>query len=218
MTMIGYSVFIFLMLSILAASGQIWLLIAGFFPILAISWIIDNVVVTVFLILGVPIRKKDTKKAVEQLRKLSIRPPMGTKEYLDWANREGQWQELTEKSPPTPKNPTQTQASGIRIYYGVTDYQVAQALMKRSPSCFRKAQDVVVAASKLDSTQNRYQELERAVQKLQMAIIEDYQLNTELLCSALANGNVDTMAEYLSEFSRAFPNWRNEYKILNNFL
>lgn len=113
----------------------------------------------------------------------------------------------------------------IRIYPSesgrITDQLASRDLQSKTPNALRKAQDLVVAASKyvkrsgLFSTEkSRLLKVQSSFYSLQKALREDGFLEQE----RGENGDIWVTVEYLSLFSDAFPNWQKEYETLNRLI
>ena len=103
-----------------------------------------------------------------------------------------------------------------------TDYENAKILSNACPLSFRKAQDVLTATRKyvykkgLFSTESsRIQKMQAACYELAQAIKHDGIMNDEL---GKESGTADVMLKYFSMFSDIFPNWQEEYSVLNRFI
>jgi hypothetical protein len=98
----------------------------------------------------------------------------------------------------------------------ITDYDAALQLQALAPRSFRKAQDVVVAASKylkgsawFSSEHSRLQRFQGATYEL--AIDADGYSRT-------GERPQDKVFRFMNEFSRTFPNWQKEHELLNRFI
>ena len=107
----------------------------------------------------------------------------------------------------------------------ISDARMAEYLTDRAPRAFRHAQNVLLAAQKyrnrsggiFSSDHSRFRRLEKAVGQLHSALIqEDYfSVNAEF---SESERDVALVVDFLSAFSDAFPNWQEEYQLLNDLL
>jgi len=113
----------------------------------------------------------------------------------------------------------------IKIYeHGsgkITDPVAVKELEDSTPNSFRKTQDVLVAAKKyinksglFSSERSRLQKIQAECYELSKALEKDGFLQEEIN----QKGRAWVMIEYLSLFSNAFPNWQEEYRVLNKFV
>lgn len=118
------------------------------------------------------------------------------------------------------ENPTNT----IRIHLvgtKVTDSEKVQILATLTPTAFRKAQDVLVAARKHINKSGLFSTERSRVQKFQS---ECYELARALKFDEFMSneraqkGEAFVFIEFFSLFSDAFPNWQKEYEALNRFV
>lgn len=120
---------------------------------------------------------------------------------------------------------TTSLANQIRIHPSgtgrTTDQAASQNLYSQTPHSFRKAQDLIVAASKyikksgfFSTEKSRLRKVQTSFYSLQKALKEDGFLEQ----NRNENGDVWIIVEYLSLFSDAFPNWQPEYEVLNRLI
>ncbi|MBM3543854.1 MAG: hypothetical protein FJX44_05030 [Alphaproteobacteria bacterium] len=99
----------------------------------------------------------------------------------------------------------------------VTDYAAATQLQNLAPKSFRKAQDVLVAASKYAKGSGWFSSERSRLQRFQS---EAYELAKALDYDGYGRAGEklpDKVFRFMNEFSRIFPNWQEEYKLLNRF-
>ena len=100
MTIIGIIAFIVGWIYAVCAFGFFLGLGLGWFPAIVIAWIIDTVIVAALALVGLSLAQhKWKKKSARTYEDGSVAPQPGTKEYLDWANREGRWRNDVEELP-----------------------------------------------------------------------------------------------------------------------
>lgn len=100
----------------------------------------------------------------------------------------------------------------------VTDYTAAKHLRELAPNAFRKAQDVLVAARKYAKGSGWFSSERSRLQRFQH---ETYELGKALDRDGYARPGEkppDKVFRFMNEFSRVFPNWQEEYKLLNRFV
>ena len=105
-----------------------------------------------------------------------------------------------------------------------TNQEKAQKLATETPLSFRVAQDVLVAARKLNkgggfftSEKSLQRNLQAQCYKLKDALRNDGYMEEEL-AGYLNPGQGHIVMSYFSEFSDAFPNWQAEYGVLNRYI
>jgi len=97
----------------------------------------------------------------------------------------------------------------------------AQSLLALAPLSFRKAQDVLVAAQKYINKSGFFSSEKSRLKNFQL---ECYELNRALKADGFmskereAKDEVFVFTEFFSLFADAFPNWQNEYELLNRFV
>jgi hypothetical protein len=103
----------------------------------------------------------------------------------------------------------------------VTDSAASDNLYSVTPKSFRKAQDLIVAASKYIKKSGLFSSDKSRLQKMQMecyALAKTLREDGFLEQDRNEKGDAWVVAEYLSLFSDSFPNWQEEYGTLNRFI
>ena len=106
----------------------------------------------------------------------------------------------------------------------ITDQGAAHILQKETPTAFRKSQDVIVAAKKMLQPETLFSSKKKRLKVLQTecyALCEALKADgyrSDQLVGFVSKQHGDVVADYLSQFSDAFPNWQNEYEHLNKML
>lgn len=100
----------------------------------------------------------------------------------------------------------------------LTDWQLANQLRQITPTSFRQAQNVVVAAKRYVKGPGFFRSQRSLIVRLQREIYElESTLRYENFKPKLTSP-IDLLFSYISEFSDAFPNWQREYDALNRFI
>ena len=110
----------------------------------------------------------------------------------------------------------------IRIHHGrITDPEAVEKLISLAPAGFKKVQDVLLTTEKyvkksgfFSSERSRLQKMRFECYELKRALEQDGFMTKELS----QKKEVYVLIEFLSLFSDACPNWRNEYNTLSRFI
>jgi hypothetical protein len=100
----------------------------------------------------------------------------------------------------------------------ITDYAAADRLRNLAPQSFRKAQDVVVAASKYAKGSGWFSSEGSRLQRFQAETYELARALDQERYTLPGEKPGDKVFRFMNEFSKVFPNWQEEYKLLNRFV
>ena len=103
-----------------------------------------------------------------------------------------------------------------------SDVHEAEQLAASAPTAFRIAQDVLVAADHYLNRQGHdsenlhrlYRELQSKVSQLSLALEFDKFMTGQWI----AGDKLSVFFEFFTRISNAFPNWQDEYALLNELL
>lgn len=93
----------------------------------------------------------------------------------------------------------------------ITDQAASRNLQATTPQSFRKAQDLIVATAKYVKKSGLFSTEKSRLLKVQS---EFYLLRKALEQDGFAESEI----AYLSLFSDTFPNWQQEYEVLNQLI
>ena len=114
--------------------------------------------------------------------------------------------------------------SGIRIHppgTRITDYDAVSRLTEIAPTALAQAQRVMIAAENYNKKWSFFGTKTARIQRLhaEIYVLREALENDQIIYRDL--GNDDIVAElfsFLSLFSDIFPNWQEEYAILNRII
>lgn len=99
MTIVGFIAFVIGWIYAISAFGFFLGVGLGWLPALFIALIVDALAIALLSLLGVALQRRWTRGPNRQKSKTPKASPRMSQDYLDWANREGKWQDSGDQPP-----------------------------------------------------------------------------------------------------------------------